>query len=88
MLDLINLIGYYKSEKTKNIYLGEPYALAGDVYYGRNYTSRVGWTHFTGSAGWYYRCVLENYGKELLPKFKKEIKCLNSTCKVFDIEKK
>lgn len=88
LLDLINPIGYYKSEKTKNIYLGEPYALAGDVYYGRNYTSRVGWTHFTGSAGWYYRCVLENYGKELLPKFKKEIKCLNSTCKVFDIEKK
>ncbi len=87
LLNLINPVGYYKTEKTKNLYLGEPYVLAGDVYHGRNYTSRAGWTHFTGSAGWFYRCVLENYSNELLPKFKKDKNRADFSRKAFDIDK-
>ncbi len=37
----------------------EPYALPADIYYGKNYTGRGGWSHYTGAAAWYYRIVLE-----------------------------
>ncbi|HOB36364.1 MAG TPA: glucoamylase family protein [Candidatus Avimonas sp.] len=39
-------------------YKGEPYALAGDVYAHPECPGRAGWTHYTGSSGWYYTAVL------------------------------
>ncbi len=37
----------------------EPYALAGDVYTGKDCTGRGGWSHYTGAAAWYRKAVLE-----------------------------
>ncbi len=37
----------------------EPYALAGDVYVGKDCTGRGGWSHYTGAAAWYRKAVLE-----------------------------
>ncbi|WP_168219320.1 GH36-type glycosyl hydrolase domain-containing protein [Limnoglobus roseus] len=41
-------------------YKGEPYVVAGDVYSLTSHRGRVGWTWYTGSAGWLYRIGLEN----------------------------
>ena len=41
-------------------YQGEPYALAGDVCARPEYAGRVGWSWYTGSAGWMYRAGLES----------------------------
>lgn len=87
ILDLINPVGYYKNEKTAKAYLAEPYVLAGDVYFGKNLTSRAGWTHFTGSAGWFYQCVTENYSDCLIPNFKTDKKLKSKPCKVFEVDK-
>lgn len=37
----------------------EPYALAGDIYAGEH-AGRGGWSHYTGSAGWFYTAVLHS----------------------------
>jgi len=37
----------------------EPYALAGDVYAAAGAEGRGGWSLYTGSAGWYYRVMVE-----------------------------
>ncbi|MGN1095400.1 MAG: GH36-type glycosyl hydrolase domain-containing protein, partial [Eubacteriales bacterium] len=37
----------------------EPYALAGDVYYGEGCKGRGGWSFYTGGAAWYRRAVIE-----------------------------
>lgn len=87
VLDLINPTGYYRNEKNGKNYRGEPYVLAGDVYYGKNTTGRAGWTHFTGAAGWFYRCVVENYSDYLTPKFKELKTDKKSNCKVFEVYK-
>ena len=36
----------------------EPYVLAGDVYSAFGYVGRGGWSHYTGSAGWYLYALL------------------------------
>ena len=41
-------------------YLKEPYVIAGDVY-SDALAGRGGWTWYTGSAGWLYRVIVENY---------------------------
>ena len=38
-------------------YSGEPYALAADLAAGQGIEGRAGWTHYTGSAAWYARCL-------------------------------
>ncbi len=40
-------------------YMGEPYALAGDVYSTAPHTGRVGWSWYSGSASWLYRAGTE-----------------------------
>lgn len=45
--------------KITSVYKSEPYALCGDVYYSPKFKGRGGWSHYTGSAGWYYRAILE-----------------------------
>ncbi len=40
-------------------YMGEPYALAGDVYSTTPHIGRVGWSWYTGSASWLYRAGTE-----------------------------
>ncbi len=46
----------YADEASAVRYRAEPYVMPGDV----STSGRAGWTHFTGSAAWFYRCILEN----------------------------
>ncbi len=46
--------------KITSAYKSEPYALCGDVYYSPKFKGRGGWSHYTGSAGWFYRALIEN----------------------------
>ncbi len=57
LMDAINPLSFYENEKKALRYRAEPYVLAGDVSYGKDIEGRAGWTHFTGSAAWYYRTV-------------------------------
>ena len=57
--DLLNPILRVNDKGAADRYLGEPYVLAGDVYGVAPRTGQAGWTWYTGSAGWYYRIVLE-----------------------------
>ena len=45
--------------KLAEIYGGEPYAMAGDVYSNPDFAGRCGWSLYTGAAAWYYKAVLE-----------------------------
>lgn len=53
--DLLNPI-----RTTPDVYKGEPYVLAGDVYSRPPHIGRCGWTWYTGSSGWLYRVGLED----------------------------
>lgn len=46
--------------ESTEIYLKEPYVMAGDVYSGA-LAGRGGWTWYTGAAGWMYRTIVECY---------------------------
>ena len=59
LLKMLNPVNRYFNVQTANAYLGEPYALAGDVYSVEPYCGRAGWTLYTGAAGWYYRTAVE-----------------------------
>ncbi len=61
MLNRINPMSYYTDEKSAIRYRAEPFVLAGDVSFGKDINGRAGWSHFTGSAAWFYRCVSDNY---------------------------
>ena len=43
------------------MYKGEPYVLAADVYYNSDNKGRAGWTWYTGSAAWAYRLIVEEF---------------------------
>lgn len=60
----------FADEKRASVYRAEPYVLSGDVYFGEGITGRAGWSHFTGSAAWYFRVISEN--PTLFPKIKKD----------------
>ncbi len=61
LLDAI-LPSYYHADKNRaKTYRAEPYVLAADVSYADGAVGRAGWTYFTGSASWLYRCILEDY---------------------------
>lgn len=40
-------------------YVGEPYAMAADVYTAAPHEGRAGWTWYTGAAGWMYQAGIE-----------------------------
>jgi cyclic beta-1,2-glucan synthetase len=42
------------------VYQGEPYAVAADIYDNPRHRGRAGWTWYTGSAGWMLRVTLES----------------------------
>ena len=84
LTELINPIGYYDRIETAENYRAEPFVLAGDVSYADGAVSRAGWTHFTGSAAWYYRCIAENYSSIIKTKGIKSEKQLVPECKVFE----
>jgi len=59
LFDLINPQRHAADGKSAEIYKGEPYVVAGDVYANPAHRGRAGWTWYTGSAGWLYRIGLE-----------------------------
>lgn len=46
-------------ERPEEIYQGEPYVLAADVYTHPDMPGRAGWTWYTGAAGWFLRTAVE-----------------------------
>lgn len=60
LLNMINPLNICKTVEGTKRYQGEPYVLAGDVYSEGKYAGQCGWSWYTGSAGWYYRIILEN----------------------------
>ena len=57
---LLNPIHHANSAQAVAVYKTEPYALASDVYSLAPHAGRGGWTWYTGSAGWMYRCIVES----------------------------
>lgn len=47
-------------EKAKR-YAIEPYSMPADIYTHPTLEGRGGWSHYTGSAGWFYRAVLGSF---------------------------
>lgn len=76
ILRALNPMSNYKSRERAARYGAEPYALAGDVYFGEGITGRAGWTQFTGSAAWYYR-----YAKETAKKLADKSEYEENPCK-------
>lgn len=58
LMDLLNPVNICKNNQLR--YRGEPYVLAGDVLSADGAKGRAGWTHYTGSAAWYFLTVLED----------------------------
>lgn len=60
LLTLINPITIAGNEAQSRHYRLEPYVIAADVYSTGANKGRGGWSWYTGSAGWYYRAVVEH----------------------------
>jgi cyclic beta-1,2-glucan synthetase len=60
LLDTLNPIRHALTAADIDRYKVEPYVVAADIYSSPQHFGRGGWTWYTGSAGWYYRIVLEN----------------------------
>lgn len=80
LLQAIIPLSFYSDELRAKTYRAEPYVLAADVSYAEGMVGRAGWTHFTGSAAWMYRCIVEDllgYGMKngVLTKDNKKATC-------------
>ena len=60
LFHMLNPVNHTRTAPDVARYQGEPYAVAGDVCARPEYAGRVGWTWYTGSAGWMYRAGLES----------------------------
>ncbi|MBL9169457.1 MAG: hypothetical protein JNN07_17080 [Verrucomicrobiales bacterium] len=60
LFHLLNPVNHGKTAEGIAIYKVEPYVVAADVYAVSPHSGRGGWTWYTGSAGWMYRCVVES----------------------------
>ena len=60
LFHLLNPVNHGKTSDAISIYKVEPYVVAADVYAVPPHQGRGGWTWYTGSAGWMYRCVVES----------------------------
>lgn len=59
ILSLLNPIMRSKNKKKADLYLGEPYVMAGDIYTEGISCGQAGWTWYTGSAAVYYKTMIE-----------------------------
>ena len=57
---MINPIEHSKTKEKQDIYKIEPYVISADIYGSQNLLGRGGWSWYTGSASWYYRCGIQN----------------------------
>jgi cyclic beta-1,2-glucan synthetase len=60
LFHMLNPVNHARTRADAERYKGEPYVLAGDVFAHPSHAGRVGWTWYTGSAGWMYRAGLES----------------------------
>jgi cyclic beta-1,2-glucan synthetase len=60
LFNLLSPIHHTRRRADLHRYKGEPYAVAADVYSQPPHVGRVGWTWYTGAAGWLYRAGLES----------------------------
>lgn len=60
LLNMINPVNHGKTAEEIATYKVEPYVLAADVYSRSPHAGRGGWTWYTGSAGWFYRLIIES----------------------------
>jgi len=64
LLQMINPARLCQDPARMERYRAEPYALAGDVSAAPGIEGRAGWTHYTGSAAWFWRCGAELFGMD------------------------
>jgi cyclic beta-1,2-glucan synthetase len=57
---MLNPANHTRTKADVARYQGEPYVVAGDVTAHPDHAGRVGWSWYTGSAGWLYRAGLES----------------------------
>ncbi|MES2328858.1 MAG: glucoamylase family protein [Bacteroidota bacterium] len=61
LIQMINPINHGSDKAGMETYKVEPYVIAADVYGVAQHKGRGGWTWYTGSAGWMYQLILENF---------------------------
>ena len=61
VLKIVNPIYHSNSKEIADIYKVEPYVVAADVYSNVDHLGRGGWTWYTGSAGWMYKVIEDNF---------------------------
>ena len=59
--NVLNPIGRSMDVDGMKKYKLEPYVMAGDIYSNPQHFSRGGWSWYTGSAGWFYQVVIEDF---------------------------
>jgi cellobiose phosphorylase len=59
LLSMINPLNHGSTNDKMETYKVEPYVIAGDVY-AQSHLGQGGWTWYTGSAGWFYRLIIES----------------------------
>lgn len=59
ILELINPVTHSLTLQDSERYRLEPYVIAADVYSNPAHKGMGGWSHYTGSAGWYFKIVTE-----------------------------
>jgi len=59
LFHMLNPINHARTEQEVRRYVGEPYAVAADVYTAAPHEGHAGWTWYTGAAGWMYQVGLE-----------------------------
>jgi cyclic beta-1,2-glucan glucanotransferase len=59
MFHMLNPINHTRTAEGVERYQGEPYVVAADIYAHPMHVGRVGWTWYTGSAGWMYQAAVE-----------------------------
>lgn len=59
ILDLINPVTHSLSVNDVRRYRLEPYVVAADIYSNPAHNGMGGWSHYTGSAGWYFKVATE-----------------------------
>jgi cyclic beta-1,2-glucan synthetase len=60
LFHMLSPVNHTRSASDVARYEGEPYAVAGDVCARPEHAGRVGWTWYTGAAGWMYRAGVES----------------------------
>jgi cellobiose phosphorylase len=60
LMQILNPVLHAQDPSGVECYKVEPYVVAGDVYSHAPHMGRGGWTWYTGSAGWFYRVIVES----------------------------